>query len=91
MGCSTCNKSKRINLSKLNYDKGIENLNQGNNEYIFTGRFGRLIYFIILSIVALTPIINLAAIYMFYNAVYGGVKKKNKKDNGEINKDKDNS
>jgi hypothetical protein len=70
MGC--CNKTtdKKLNQTQ----KRIENFeikHELPKEALFSGKLGRLFYFLILLTIALTPIINLAAIYVFFIAVFG--------------------
>jgi hypothetical protein len=83
MACSTCNKKKNINLKQsLSFD-GAESFsemidNSQSVDVIFSGKVGKFIFFIILLICAITPIVNIAAIYMFYIAVYGKNTKKSK-------------
>lgn len=83
MACSTCKTKKNINLKQSLGSNGANGLTdligdaQGN-EYIFSGRLGKFFFFMILLICAITPIINIAAIYMFYIAVYGKNSKKQK-------------
>jgi hypothetical protein len=83
MACSTCNKKKNVKLKQsLNGNRNgdfselIENA-QTNNA-IFSGKLGKFFFFSILLVCALTPIINIAAVYMFYIAVYGKNTKKQK-------------
>lgn len=84
-GCSSCNKKKNINLSKLDYSRRLKNA--GNNEYLINNKFGRIMYFLILVVVALSPIVNLFVLYMFYMAVFGK-KKEQKQEDVEVNKNK---
>lgn len=83
MACSTCNKKKNVKLKQsLNsnengdFSEFIENAT--TNQVLFSGRLGKFFFFLILLVCALTPIINLAAIYVFYIAVYGKNTKKQK-------------
>jgi hypothetical protein len=83
MACSTCNKKKNVKLKQsLNSNENgdfselIENA-QTNNA-IFSGKLGKFVFFLILLITALSPIINIAAVYMFYIAIYGKNTKKQK-------------
>lgn len=83
MACGVgCNKKRNLLLNK------IQNTNETatSKEVVFSGRWGKLAYFLILLVVACTPIINVAAIYMFYQAVYGGKPKKDDKKHKDINK-----
>ena len=76
MGC--CNKTTDRKLNKS--QQRIEDFKINHElpkEAVFSGRLGKLFYFLILSTIALTPIINLAAIYIFFIAVYGKNKNKN--------------
>lgn len=70
MGCcnKTTDKKQKKGLSSMEDFKISHELPK---EPIFSGTFGKLLYFIILLFIALTPIINFAAMYMFYIAVYG--------------------
>lgn len=80
MGCSSCKKKKRFNLSKfseinkkkLRFDKVTGK--KIEREVVFSGWAGKLVYFAILLIIALTPLVNLVVIYFFWLAVYGGDK-----------------
>lgn len=70
MGC--CNKTTDNKLNQT--QKRIENFeikHELPKEALFSGKLGRLFYFLILLTIALTPIINLAAIYVFFIAVFG--------------------
>ena len=92
MGC--CNKKKNINLSKINNLDIRYNLDRelnGNRQVLFKGYWGKLVYFFILLIVAISPIPNLVAIYFFYLAVFSGKKKKTNEEDVKINKDTNNS
>ncbi len=83
MACSTCNKKKNVKLKQsLNSNENndfselIENAT--TNQAFFSGRLGKFFFFLILLVCALTPIINLTAVYVFYIAVYGKNTKKQK-------------
>jgi hypothetical protein len=94
MGCSSCKKNRTINLSKVsnvNERLSLDSQLNGDKQVLFNGRLGKIVYFLILLIIALTPIPNLVAIYFFYLAIFGGTKQKKEEDNVEINQDKNNS
>lgn len=75
MGC--CNKTTDRKLNKkFSSMEDFKVNHELPREAVFSGKFGKLFYFIILLIFALTPIINLAAMYVFYIAVYGKSKSK---------------
>jgi len=80
MACSTCKTKKNINLKQSLGSDGANGLTdlisdaQGK-EAVFSGKVGKFFFFMILLICAITPIINIAAIYVFYIAVYGKNKK----------------
>ena len=83
MACSTCNKKRNIKLKQSlnsnengNLSEMIESAQE--NHYIFKGKIGKFFFFLILLVCALTPIINFAAAYVFYLAVYGKNIKKQK-------------
>jgi SNF family Na+-dependent transporter len=83
MACSTCNKKKNVKLkqslnSNENGDFSELVANATTTQAIFSGRLGKFFFFLILLVCALTPIINLAAAYVFYIAVYGKNTKKQK-------------
>lgn len=83
MACSTCKTKKNINLKQSLGSDGANSLTEliddsQENQFVFTGRLGKFLFFTILVICAITPIINIAAIYVFYIAVYGKNKKKQK-------------
>jgi hypothetical protein len=83
MACSTCNKKKNINLKQsLSSDANesfSEILSKGESvDAVFSGKIGKFAFFMILLICAITPIVNIAAVYMFYIAVYGKNTKKSK-------------
>lgn len=83
MACSTCKTKKDINLKQsLSSDRAgdfKEFINEAqNSEALFSGRVGKFFFFTILLICAITPIVNIAAVYMFYIAVYGKNTKKQK-------------
>mgnify|MGYP007100240469 CR=1 FL=1 len=69
MGCTDCKSKKNIKLNNTisNNFKIDHNL---PNTALFSGFWGKILYFMILMLIALTPIINFAAIYMFYIAVF---------------------
>ena len=76
MACSTCKTKKNINLKQSLGSDGANSLtdlidDSKGNQFIFTGRLGKFFFFMILLICAITPIINIAAIYVFYIAVFG--------------------
>lgn len=80
MACSTCKRKKNINLKQSLGSDGANSLtdlisDSKGNQIVFTGRLGKFFFFMILLICAITPIINIAAIYVFYIAVYGKNKK----------------
>ena len=83
MACSTCNKKKNVKLKQSLNSNENEDLNSWiddvqSNEAFFSGKLGKFFFFLILLFCALTPIVNLAAVYGFYVAVYGINKKKQK-------------
>ena len=83
MACSTCNKKRNIKLKQsLNADENgdFSELikNAQTNHTFFSGKLGKLFLFLILLFCAITPIINLVAMYVFYLAVYGKNIKKQK-------------
>lgn len=83
MACSTCKTKKNVKLKQSlnsNENNGLSELieNAQTNQFLFSGRLGKFLFFLILLICALTPIINLAAAYVFYIAVYGKNTKKQK-------------
>lgn len=83
MACSTCKTKKNINLKQSLSSDGANNLtelinNAQGNEAVFSGKVGKFFFFLILLICAITPIINIAAIYVFYIAIYGKNSKKQK-------------
>lgn len=69
MGCTTC-KSKDINLTGKRKLSDITIEHEVPNNVIFQGFFGKLIYFSLLLVIALTPVLNFAAIYIFYKAIF---------------------
>jgi hypothetical protein len=75
MGC--CNKTtdKKLN-KKFSSIEDFKISHELPKEAVFSGKLGKFFYFILLLIFALTPIINLAALYVFYIAVYGKIKSK---------------
>lgn len=94
MACSKCKKKENISLSKAKFNKSNLNFNIGDDrerEFVFEGRAGKIVYFIVLLVIAITPIPNLVALYFFYLAVFGGTKKKKEEKNVEISKDTNNS
>jgi hypothetical protein len=81
MSCKKCNKKRLFNLS------GGQGKADSSINPVFSGWFGKIAYFLILLIVACTPIINIVAIYLFAKAVFGGNKKmiENEHQNPNIN------
>ena len=76
MGCCNKTSDKKLNTSQ----NRIENFKINHElpkEAVFSGKLGKFFYFFILLTIALTPIINLAAIYMFFIAVFGKNTNKN--------------
>lgn len=90
MPCKTCTKSKDIKLNRLNQKKSYDVL---KNPVMFESKIGRFLYFLLLACVALTPIINLVMLYMFYKAVYGKSKEKeeNQMKDAQINQNQSNT
>ena len=83
MACSTCKTKKNINLKQNLGSDGANNLTELINDtqgsgVVFSGKVGKFFFFLILLICAITPIINIAAMYVFYIAVYGKNSKKQK-------------
>lgn len=83
MACSTCKTKKNINLKQSLGSDGAGNFKEfindtQNSEAIFSGKVGKFFFFTILLICAITPIVNIAAVYTFYIAVYGKNTKKQK-------------
>ena len=83
MSCSTCKTKKNINLTQSSSSDAANGLNElisnaQNGDAFFSGKIGRFIYFLILLICAMTPIINLIAMYGFYVVIYGKNTKKQK-------------
>lgn len=83
MACSTCKTKQNINLKQSLGNNPTERLTElidgsENRDALFKGRLGKFFYFLILLICALTPIINIVAIYIFYIAIYGNISKKDK-------------
>jgi hypothetical protein len=72
MGCSNCKSKKDLKLQQTltSLGKSLTIDHTLPKEAYFQGFFGRLFYFLILMVIALTPIINLAAVYVFYKAVF---------------------
>jgi hypothetical protein len=87
MGC--CNKTTDKKLKQsFSSMEDFKISHELPKEAVFSGKWGKLLYFIILVFFALTPIINIAGIYVFYVAVYG--KPMNKKTlNAKKHKDSD--
>ena len=91
MACSTCKTKKNVNLKQSFSSKGADGLsemieNAQDSEAVFSGKIGKFFFFMILLICAVTPIVNIAAVYMFYIMVYGKNTKKQKNVTKHTNK-----